>query len=291
MDAIWPNFFIVGTIRAGTTSLHEYLNSSPNIYMSLVKEPHFFAKIRVTENSHFSPIRDEQKYLKLFSKVKDEKAIGEASPTYLQDPKAPYLIHKYVPKARIIIILRDPVERAFSHYLLLMNKGWEKHSFGEIIRETNREKKDALTDVLEAGMYHEQVKRYLDIFGSDQVKILIFEEFAKDTRKAVREVLEFLGINDEPPEVVDKTYNPFSIPKGPLSRFLLSNNTIRQLGNKLLSSSTRLYLRENFLLKKSEKPLISIDDKNFLINYYQNDVEKLKKLLNRPLPWRNFKFH
>ena len=126
---MWPNFFIVGAPRSGTTSLYEYLKEVPEVFMSPVKEPNFF-NLSVENDLFLSkPIREKKKYLDLFKNVKDEKAIGEASPTYLWDPKTPKLIHEIIPDAKIIISLRDPVERTFSHYLMYFRNGIMKDSF------------------------------------------------------------------------------------------------------------------------------------------------------------------
>ena len=100
----WPNFFIVGAPRCGTTSLYEYLNHTPGIFMSKVKEPNYFS-VSVTPKIKLSQlIQDKKQYLSLFKDVKDEIAIGEASVPYLWDPKAPLLIHEAIPDARIIMI-------------------------------------------------------------------------------------------------------------------------------------------------------------------------------------------
>ena len=114
----WPNFYIVGAPKAGTTSMYEYLKNVPGIYMSAIKEPNYFSINTVPDNHPvLKPIRDKMKYLSLFDDVTNEKIIGEASPDYLPDPDAPHLIHQVAPHAHIVIILRDPVERAFSDYL------------------------------------------------------------------------------------------------------------------------------------------------------------------------------
>jgi len=126
---VWPNFFIVGAPRAGTTSLYFYLKQVPEVYLSPVKEPNYFSVKIIPDDHYLLPIRNKKNYLKLFEKVKDEKAIGEASPSYLEDPETPYLISQDVSDARIIAILRDPVERAFSHYLMMVSQGFEKLSF------------------------------------------------------------------------------------------------------------------------------------------------------------------
>ena len=148
--------------------------------MSPIKEPNYFC-VSVNPNIKLSQMfRDKKKYLNLFKNVKDEIAIGEASVPYLWDPKAPLLIHEAVPDARIIMILRDPVERALSHYLLLAGLGSENLSFSDAIRKAIKAKPDYSGRIIETGLYFEQVKRYEKIFGLDQIKIIIFEEFVAE---------------------------------------------------------------------------------------------------------------
>ena len=138
----WPNFFIVGTAKAGTTSLYEYLKQVPMIFMSSRKEPYFFVNDVLNRDSS-NPIRNRREYLNLFKNARNEVAIGESS-LYLWYPESAELIHKEVPDARIIIILRNPIERAYSHYLMLMRGGEEKMSFHEALmsNKSNIEKKN-----------------------------------------------------------------------------------------------------------------------------------------------------
>ena len=120
----WPNFFIVGAPKAGTHSLYEYLNQHPKVFMSPRKEPYFFCPIMVPDgDKNSNPIRDEKEYLKLFEEAKNETMLGEATASYLGDPKSAELIHEKIPNARIIIIIRDPVDRAFSSYWGLVKNG------------------------------------------------------------------------------------------------------------------------------------------------------------------------
>jgi hypothetical protein len=125
---IWPNFFVVGGQRAGTTSLYEYLRRIPEVYMSAVKEPYYFAP-NFPSNPYIRRIAARDEYLSLFRNTRGERLIGEASPLYLWDVESPVLIHKVVPDARIIMILRDPIERAFSSYLLSVQWGYETRPF------------------------------------------------------------------------------------------------------------------------------------------------------------------
>jgi len=139
----WPNFFIVGVAQAGTTSLYAYLKDTPGVFMSPEKEPHYFQRKR-PPRKHDRGIRKQSEYLKLFKGASEDKAIGEASPGYLSDPESAKLIHEAVPKSRIIILLRDPVERAYSAYLWRRAKGTVKQTFHEIITSyiNNRKKKN-----------------------------------------------------------------------------------------------------------------------------------------------------
>src|SRR3989304_10189805 len=114
----WPNLFIVGAPKSGTTSLHAYLDKIDDIFMSPIKEPNYFSAQTVSIKHPVNPIRDKKKYLKLFQKGIHNKYIGEASPSYLADSEASKLIHQVSPNAKIIISLRDPIDRVFSHYLM-----------------------------------------------------------------------------------------------------------------------------------------------------------------------------
>lgn len=283
----WPNFFIVGAPRSGTTSLYRYLEQITEVFMPTTKEPNFFNPTVNLDSLLSKPIRDEKKYLNLFKDVKNHIAIGEASSTYLWDPKTPELIHKVSPNARIIIILRDPIERAISEYQFLVGLGSIKKPFTEFVRNANKTLNYSNRGIIETGLYYEQVKRYLDVFGSKQVKIMIFEEFAQDTFNAVKNVLEFLGIKNTEPKNVEQVYNPVITPRGKLASILIRNPVLRKVGKTILPRKTARSLRD-VLTEKAEKPTVLDHDRKFLCDFYRKDVENLKQLLNHPLPWKNF---
>ena len=104
----WPNLFIAGAPRSGTSSLHSYLQDIPGIYMSRIKEPNFFSRNTIADDHPMvKPIRDETQYLRLFDDAGDAQILGEASPTYLEDPEAPGLIDRTAPGAKVLVSLRD----------------------------------------------------------------------------------------------------------------------------------------------------------------------------------------
>jgi hypothetical protein len=302
---IWPNFFIVGAPRAATTSLYAYLKEVPGIYLPDLKEPHYFDSKTIPKNLPFARmhiIHDRNEYLKLYENVKDEKSIGEASSTYLCDPDAPKLIHDSVPEAHIIMILRDPIERAFSHYFFLLKTQHETRlSFYDALKndyyyESKEYGRGGSTHILyvEYGLYSEQVKRYLDIFGREQVKVIIFEEFVQNTKDTVLDILRFLGLNcDNLPYNLGKKYDNFVIPRfqfaPSIARFLSNfgnkNRMILRIWRSLPGYSVRCGTIDKILLKSPFKPKVPEDARAFLDTLYYQDVRKLERLLGQSLPW------
>lgn len=292
----WPNFFIVGAAKAGTTSLHEYLKNVPGIYMSPYKEPHYFAP-NVVPSRYYKKIQKEEDYVRLFEHVENEIAIGESSVSYLWDRESPKLIKNASPNAKIIMILRNPIERAYSHYLHHSRVGYDSVDFYEAIKR-DYQKKNKLWQIPDLyvypGLYYEQVKRFLDAFGPESVKILIFEEFIKDTVGKVKEVMQFLGVNSEVPKEAGNLYNPYYVPRSSLSPRIMNFLTI--LANKneasfalthnAISVDTLMKIFTRILWKRSTtKQKIPEKARQFLDDIYEDDVKRLESLISRSLPW------
>lgn len=284
----WPNFFIVGATRSGTSSLYEYLNDTPGIFMSAMKEPALFS-ISINRRK---PVQDENEYLKLFETARDDQPIGEASTRYFIDPQSPSLIQSKIPNAKIIIILRDPVERAFSSYLYYLRR--EKHEpFDVIIKKsmhTDLGGDYLLCLVVKGGLYYEPVKRYMDTFGRNSVKVLFYEEFFSDVQNNFKELLKFLNVASEPPKIINTVFNESKKPKNKIAKLILSiDDVVWKMGLKSIFSflPDRKSL-ENKFLESAEKSQISNKEKQTLIDYYRDDVNKLKILLQRNVPWNNF---
>lgn len=298
----WPNLFIVGANKAGTTSLYEYLKNVPEIYMSPIKEPSYFSEFGQRK---FGKITEDG-YLSLFTENVHYKFIGEATSVYLHDPETPLRIYDYVPDARIIILLRNPIERTFSHYWYIsFNRGYGLYSFQDIIqKEYSLLKSNTYnifnlpTTLLLFSFYYDYVKRYIDIFGKNHVHIMISEEFSNKTKDVLNTLLEWLDVKYR---FSDKetfpTYNTFQKPKSKL-RFELYKMLYNKLSVKLyrnLPFSMRMYISNNILpnvrnamLITSEKPLLSAENRKFLKIIFEDDVKKLEILLNRKLPWCDF---
>jgi hypothetical protein len=292
----WPNLFIVGAPKAGTTSLHEFLKTIPEVYMSRIKEPYYFTKENILNNDKSKAARYEKKYLNLFKKGINARYIGESSPSYLSDNEAPKQIIRKSPSARILICLRDPVERSYSHYLMLRRNRMLDLSFKEFVKtyilDESSEKDLKNMIILTRSLYYENCKRYLDIFGRDYVHIIFFEELVSDTATIIRNLLNFLGLRGVDIDLNINMYNPYSTHINFLSNLLLSTKGIRKLikrfSERVFSPDARKYFKEKLLVKPAKKPLMGNDERIALTNYFYNDVNKLHVLLKRQLPWTNF---
>jgi len=286
----WPNFFIVGAPKAGTTSLHDYLNQHPKIFLPTIKEIHFFDISDSRQREKMQKIREGDNYNNLFQSINNEVAIGESTSSYLADPLAPNYIHKTVPNARIIISLRDPVDRVYSHYLHRINLDNSVESFTDFIKKhlINLEKGLLPDNVLHQSMFYDQVTRYLNEFGKKNVKILIFEEWIKNIKETIENLEKFLGVE----KFSEYQFNIENQYKGRKNfvRIIYRTKFSRMIFQSILSAKSQKKLKDMYIKKFIKKPEMSPKDKDYLENLYQSNVFKLEKLLNKKLPWKNFSF-
>jgi hypothetical protein len=187
-----PNFFIAGTMRSGTTSLTRYLDAHPEAFIAPQKEIHYF-------DLNYS--RGIDWYRQQFSNVGGEIAVGDATPSYMYLEEAVARMSETVPGARVIALLRHPVDRAYSHYWLRRTLGAEEKDFTEAVRE--EDKRIALGDprrecpYLDMSRYVHQLRRLTRHFPRDAVHVVIFEELKRGPEAAYKEVCEFLGVDAE----------------------------------------------------------------------------------------------
>ena len=204
-----PNFFVVGASRAGTTSLWHYLKQHPNVFMPdepLKKEPSHFCDLTPLWAQKY---RDVGPYLALFDNAADEQAIGESSTTYLPSPESASRIRERYPDAKIIIMLRNPADRAYSLYTLLCELGFEwitpfeRALAHEEVRFQSEEFKHDNPFwfyaylYFRSGLYAEQLERYLTAFPAERVKIVLFESLKRRPVETTQEVYGFLGVDPE----------------------------------------------------------------------------------------------
>jgi hypothetical protein len=292
MNIRWPNLFIVGAAKAGTTSLYHYLAQHPNVYMAPVKEPHFFSGVRPDRRleAFFPHVTNEADYLALFAAAADEEVVGEASTSYLWDPKAADAISQKSPDAKIIAMLREPVERAYSHYWNDVREGIEHRSFPEAVAAelAGPPGRWGISSLyVYAGFYAEGLERYLARFDGN-VLVLFFEEFVDDTPSTLERVFAFLEVDAAWARRVEpEVHNPFALPRNLIGRHLLGSGTARSLARKVLPSSVRAYGRSR-LVVRSAKPAMDDHVRQTLLEVYESDVGRLTEMLGRRPPWPMF---
>jgi len=271
-----PNFLIIGAARSGTTSIYHGLTEHPQVFMPLNKEAHFFSY-------HFH--RGIRWYSNLFSNVSGQLAVGEASVsyTYPEVDKTPSNIASVIPDVRLIYILRNPVERSYSHYLYYRYYSMtEKDNFESAI------KKNPI--YLGASSYYTQIEKYLKHFNEKQILVLLFEDYRENPYVIMKKIFMFLGVNDLflPKSIKVKTNSSFK-PRNELTgklykRFSLSK--LRKNLERLLPNQVRPYARNTIralIGTQNNLPSLSPDTKEKLINYFVPEIDKLECYLKRDL--------
>jgi hypothetical protein len=197
-----PDFFIVGHHKSGTTALYEMLRRHPQIFMPALKEPRFLAAdLRALVPSTPQQPQTMEEYLALFEPAREDQLAGEASPGYLRSRTAARAIHELQPRAKIVAILREPASFVRSMHMQMVQEHVE--------RETDLRRAFEREEIERAGQrvrrysdhveYVEQLRRYHEVFGREQVLVLIYDDFRADNEGTVRRVLRFLGVDEHVP--------------------------------------------------------------------------------------------
>jgi Sulfotransferase domain len=287
-----PNFLIIGAAKSGTTSLYYYLKQHPDVFMSPVKEPNFFAvegkEPGFRSRGGYKPPGEKttlEEYEALFAGVTGEKAIGEASPMYLRNPEAPARIQHHVPEAKLVAVLRNPVERAYSAYLMVVRNEREERDFARALERGEASN----LGYVQAGFYHAQLSRYYELFDREQIRVYLYEDLKEDPTGMVQDVFRFLEVDDSFAPDVSLRHNTGGVRRsgalyGAVHSAIMRPNPIRQALKPLLPERVRkrVYegVRERVL---REAPPLSVEQRRKLVELYREDIVKLEGLIGRDL--------
>lgn len=259
-----PTFLVLGPGKCGTTWMYRLLERHPEVGTPVSKETMYF--------DHYYD-RGLSWYLKQFPSDAAYSQVGEVSNTYFFSPEAARRIAETVPEAKLLCSLRDPVERAFSHYLLLYRNGQVRGGF--------RQAADEFPEVLEAGLYHKHLERYLTHFGRDQIKIMDFELLKRSNRAFARSILDFIGVDsDFFPEELDEKVLPAQKPRswlvsrvGKAAAVLFRDFGLHGIVQRIKDSSITDRLYEPF--SDDEYPSMDSSVRADLRTYYRRDTRQL----------------
>ena len=299
-----PNLFIVGHPRTGTSSLHDYLKQHPDIFMSPIKEPNYFARDFHEESDRFHqkalyfPYRTPKRYLKLYKNLMNEKIAGEASATSLYSRKSAKEMCSLNENSKIIMSFREPVDFLFSyHSTAIFSLGEDVKDFREALSiESERKKGHCLSKrvITPSWLYYsqfieysQQLKRFSALFHKDQIKVLIFDDFKRDPEKIYREILSFLDVDlGFVPDFA--VVNPYKKSvKWPKLKYLLFDSPyFRKIQHLIFPDSVYAKLVQFYkkmILIEEPKKTLDPQFKEELKLKFKIEVEKLSDVLQRDL--------
>jgi hypothetical protein len=290
-----PNFLIIGAAKCGTTSLYHYLRQHPQVFMSPVKEPRFFAFDGTRPDfrgPHDELLRNEstvwrfEDYVALFAGAGDALAVGEASPWYLNSERAAERIRARVPGARLVAVLRDPAERAYSEYLMQVRDGRETVSFEEALRaEPGRIREGWSTGhYRERGRYFAQLQRYFERFERERMRVYLYEDLARDPRCLLRDLFGFLGVDPAFEPDLTRRYNVSGTYRNPLWRLLWTRSApLREAFRPFLPPGLRHAVGAFFTTRRMHRPALPAHLRADLVASLRDDMLRLQEALGRDL--------
>ncbi len=271
-----PHFIVIGAYKAGTTSLHEYFAQHPGVYMTRVKEPNYFAFDPGNERHlgvarHDFPVRSLAQYEALFANAPPAARRGEASPAYLHSPVAPERIRAVVPDVRLIVSLRSPVDRAYSHFQMALRSGRLRDP------SVPREPDDAMW--FRASLYAQALQRYMDLFGRDRICCVLFDDLVRRPAETMQNLFDFVGADRGFRIEAAYAHNPGGMPRHP--RLYRALQRVRRLPGvtRLLPSGVRRTLARarDATLQKSDR--LDPSTRRRWSEYYRHDIERTADLL------------
>ncbi len=295
-----PNFFIIGAPKCGTTALYHHLKQHPEIYMSPVKEPHFFtfegeAPVFAGPGGGYFrrvAVSKPRNYLLLFANATDQRAIGEASPSYLRSPIAAVRIKRNTPDAKIIAILRQPANRAYSQHQYMLFHGVEPaHDFSEALTLENSRKCSNWSSThyyREGGFYYSHLRRYFDLFPREHIRIYLYEDWNASPHAVLQDLFRFLDVDENfAPELLrsNVTLTPQNHRLHQLANHperierLLATVLPMSARSKIISGLQRLNRAYNLM----PPPPIDPEVRRQLTDGYREDILKTQDLIGRDL--------
>ena len=295
----FPNFLVIGAAKSGTSSLFRYLGQHPQIYTPPRKEPGFFAFEGQPvcfagpgdERRNRLVVTDLAAYRALFQGITTEKAAGEASVVYLYSPTAPDRIKFSLPKVKLIALLRNPVERAFSSFSHLIRDGREPIlDFADALQAEEarmRANWQYLWHYKQLGFYHAQLSRYFERFPRAQLAVYTFDQFSADPLGTLQSIFDFLELDSHFVPDTSRRFNRSGRPKSKqLHRYLMRPRGSRSPMRLYLPPALRRWLYDTAMqwnITPSVKLDFPAETRHYLTELYREDILKLESLIQQDL--------
>ena len=292
-----PNFLIIGAAKSGTTAIYTYIKQHPEIFMSPKKELRYFSNIypqpkNVPNQYIHESVSSLEEYEHFFDGVTDERVIGESSPTYLYTPGTAENIKLNIPHVKLLVILRNPIDRAYSAYTHALRE-WKEpaKTFKEALDlETQRIEAGwgMLWHYTNAGFYFEQLSRYYRIFDSLQIKVVLYDDLVNDPYDLLQDIFLFLGVDIKFKPDISSRPNVSGFPKNArldifLRKLFLGDNLLKRISQNLFPTAFRKKVTTKIRQTNLEKRAMPLDTRKQLAMTFSEDILQLEKLINRDL--------
>ena len=296
-----PNFIIAGFPKCGTTSLHHYLSEHPQIFMPSQKELHFFTYEILSKLKNGpkdgavkkTQIQDSKKYLDFYRNVKNEIAVGDASPSYINYPNQFLKIKEYLEDPKFIIVLRDPINRAYSNYLHLKREQRETLTFKEAVNRENKRIKDKYSDFWYYkfnSTYYNKILKAKETFK--EVLIITSEELNENHEATMKKVYKFLDVDCD--FITKRKSNRFNkggyYKKNLFTKIIFQPSKFKNLIKKFIkpTPSLKILLARVASLFRAKTEEIDEETVLYLTKHFKDEVKKLKSLNINTSNWRDY---
>jgi hypothetical protein len=273
-----PTFVIIGAGKSGTTSLYQWLRQHPDVYMPSTLKETFFFDFDPDDPAHHGaprsrfPVRTRAEYEALFDGAKGAIAVGEASPSYLDDPGAPARMLELIPDARLIASIRDPVSRVYSHAQMNVRLGLATDLPADVRRLASTDEQD----------YHAKFVRWFAHFPREQFHVIRYDDLAADPTGTTQRIFAFLGVDAGFTPDTGERFNPGGLPRSQLVQRLLELQALRRLRPLMPMAAFTVVNRLRRLNAKAAPPLPP-DLRAELRDRYRADVIATERLLGLDL--------
>ena len=284
-----PNFIVIGAAKAGTTALYWYLAEHPQVFMTPLKETNFFAfgldpegkPLYGNPEVYRYPVQTLADYEKLFAEAGDARAVGEASPIYLECPQAAGRIRGLIPRARIICCLRNPVDRAYSDYQMYLRSSGQR-------LDPDRDLTPSAAWVhpdshwMEISRYHEQLQRYFDAFPREQIHVYLFDDFRKKSLDVTQDVYRFLNVDPTIVPDMDTPHNVGGMPSSMLMEGMFTSKAVAAV-KPWIPKGAANWVRRLRTRNMRPAPPLPAELRQQLASEFRSDVAATSKLIGRSL--------
>lgn len=294
-----PNALVIGGKRSGSTSLHHYLKQHSDIFLPQQKELHYFSYPHLTERTNgpgdlaslASLCASREEYEAHYAHVGAEKIVAEVSPSYLYFSQVSERIFAELGQVKIIVLLRNPIEKAFSQYMHLGLRNRETLQFYDALMAEEQRRASGWNDMwcyAESCLYAERIKIYLSVFGTENVKFILSEQLFSSAQTTMCDLYTFLNVDAEFQPNTSTAHGRSGVPRTKWMVDLLTQSSMpKTIVKAMIPAKIRFFLRHTLWDLNVKKKEIDEQSRTYLTTYFQNDIMEVEAIIGQQTDWLN----